>query len=116
MSSELQHKDKIKHNEHFLDKLDVDEFKDWAVTGYFYCAVHAVECLFAKRLDVHTKNHSDRKSEILAYDWCNEFKREYEELYDLSIMSRYECINMTGTNVWEAQEYFSHIKKCVMKV
>ena len=60
-----QHIGKAHHNEEFVARIKSDpNFLDWAVTGYFYAAVHYIESYFAKFLGRHSTDHGERLTTV----------------------------------------------------
>lgn len=113
------HKNQAIHNMKFLESINKDKYKDWAITVYFYCCVHMVEYFFIKELNQDEKKSNDHKirnSIIRQESKCNAFCRDYDAIYTLSRMSRYKCIEISNKQVYEAQVCYENIKKCTFKI
>ncbi len=62
----------------------------WAVTIYFYSAVHYIEAFFAVK-GLHSPDHSTRRREIKADPILRAIWTQYSFLEDASRLARYEC-------------------------
>jgi hypothetical protein len=61
------------------------------LTGAFYAAVHAVECLFAyDNLPNHT-SHESRNATLKKLNRYQQVWKHYHVLYNTSLTTRYDC-------------------------
>ncbi len=65
---------------------------DWAVTAFFYAALHRVDGYLA-RFGIQPRDHRERENYILRR--LNPIFREYRILKRLSLEARYDGVQMT---------------------
>jgi hypothetical protein len=101
-----KHIDQALHNENFHKCIEdhfIDQFNDWKITALFYCAVHYLQSLAAKRRisigethhDIESNVNPDRNSASMRISrnaW-----REYKNLYRYSCTARYNGITDHST-------------------
>ncbi len=91
-----KHKQQFAHNKEFLNSFRAKDYPDWKITCYFYCALHKAHIYM-----VYV--HSVEESKINSHqNMIEELKRKnkpigckYAQLKYLSIMSRYDCLDMS---------------------
>jgi hypothetical protein len=109
------HLNKYKHNKAFVVKgisSKGEDFGDWSVTGYFYAAVHIIEALLAQKMDMHSRNHGERKQymrENLKI-FNEDCYTSYIELQSLSEKSRYKVDLIKNEEVIKAMECLEDIE------
>jgi uncharacterized protein (UPF0332 family) len=59
MPTKAQHIQKAEHNEQFSNSLIATVYTDWAVTGYFYSALHYVDAYLSTK-GIHPIMHTQR--------------------------------------------------------
>ena len=97
MPSKSEHLSKAQHNEVFASTLNQDpnyaSYRDWAVTGYFYSAIHYIEAYLASKVPaVHSPDHRARDAVVGSDSVLLPIYDQYRELKDDSTNARY---NMT---------------------
>lgn len=105
MSKEQAHYDQYEHNLGFMKDCITDQqkYSDWSITVTFYCGVHLVESMLAKKMDEHPHDHSERELLIKTMDNVSSFYNEYRHLYSLSRKARYQCIQISDKDLYNAQ-------------
>jgi hypothetical protein len=103
MPSATEHHNKVEHNRAFVDYIGKADppFRDWAITGMFYMAVHQVERYFDETVGQHCPNHTVRDTWV-----CRSLRsiyQDYRDLKDLSIAARYDVVSMTSSDVKDAE-------------
>ncbi len=111
MPSRSDHLIQSQYNEQIAPSL-ISSAPDWAVTIYFYAALHWVKAYFAKRGYSKLKTHSDifdalRKDHQVSPITIN----KYWKLYKMSKQARYDCLPATSFNVSDSQQLLSEIKR-----
>jgi hypothetical protein len=92
MPTESQHISQWKRNRQLLQTDAHRDYPEWKITVAFYCALHAVEALFAHKGWQRCKDHAGRnkflgdKSNKLLKIW-----HSYKALFDASHDARYAC-------------------------
>ena len=95
-----QHIGKAHHNEEFVARIKSDpNFLDWAVTGYFYAAVHYIESYFAKFLGRHSTDHGERLTTVNRDSILKEIYPAFRSLQDDSEEARYGVFEFTEGDV-----------------
>lgn len=95
MANLSEHIHKARHNEVFAAIFWPARFRyaDWAITVYFYAAVHLVEAYFAT-IGIHCNNHGQRNQEVTKRV-PRRIASHYLRLYRESRRARYEITPMT---------------------
>ena len=89
MPSLIEHETQYRHNLEFVQTFyPSTKYLDWAITLYFYAAVHLIEAMYAQ-IGVHNKGHVVRNQRI-ASDHSG-IAVEYMQLYLESRRVRYDC-------------------------
>lgn len=115
MPTKDDHFNKYKNNKKLLksDIFDIESCKylDWVVTIVFYGALHLVE----KRLDelksIHSKDHRERKTNILTTRELLPISAQYHTLYIQSMRARYDNCSFTKDDVKRAFDLFKDIER-----
>jgi len=91
MPSYSQHLAKVRSNLGFVEFLLKSRagFLDWAITGYFYSAVHLVEAYFDKLFGKHYGSHPDRRRAIACDANLSALYSCYRQLETYSRVARY---------------------------
>lgn len=95
------HIKKAEHNERFaaIVRGQSSEFLDWAVTAYFYAALHYLEAyLAAKPAEKHPTSHGERQSLVANHFSRNSFAG-FSYLKDRSEAARYDTRQFTLQDV-----------------
>ncbi|MDA2924471.1 hypothetical protein MYX65_07420 [Acidobacteria bacterium AH-259-L09] len=92
-----EHIAKARHNEEFIVEIRAsgNKFLDWAITGYFYAAIHYVESYFARFLGYHTTDHGERLTRINHEPSLREVYPVFRSLKDDSEEARYGVTEFT---------------------
>jgi len=110
MPSIDEHYAKYLHNKKLLGLDDFrDVFADWFITVLFYGALHLVEHELAKH-GLHSEHHTDRRKKVYNEPSLKKVHTEYKSLYDMSLDTRYDCINLTVQDIEEAEKWFDKIE------
>ena len=100
MPNSREHRDKASHNCAFLQTFEVDDYPDWVAVAAFYAAVHLVERLRTvapSPTTKHSTDHVDRGRFARAKH--RQIQREYHELYNTSLIARYETTSGFNTKI-----------------
>lgn len=91
MPSCAQHIGKVRSNLSFVQSLLGSQpgFFDWAITGYFYSAVHLAEAYFDRFSGKHYGNHPARKKAIVNDQNISGLFAPYRQLETYSRVARY---------------------------
>lgn len=99
MPDRNDHLDLARENERFGATLLTEvRFLGWAVTGYFYAAIHYVEA-YLSRANVHSGDHRTRDSHILQDTVLRVIYDEFSDLKNDSTEARYQCRTFTPTEI-----------------
>lgn len=93
MPSRSDHISKAEHNERFAQKVDqtLPSYRDWAVTAYFYSALHYVEAYLATRIPpIHSPGHHARDDQVGRDPALKRIFHQYSELKNDSTNARYQ--------------------------
>ena len=104
-----------KHNRKLLDSLILNkDYNDWEITVIFYCAVHLIEGFFSKSTlspnGLHSDSHRNRFVLINKFKCLKRISGEYQALYNLSILSRYEKNTLKNKDVQDAKAVLKKIE------
>ena len=86
-----KHLAQAKHNEDLILKLDLNVFSDWAMTLYFYTALHHVDAFCAAKLNYHPGSHGIRDQDVASIPDLQPIEENYMALKSLSTNARYYC-------------------------
>lgn len=83
---------KVRSNLDFVNFLlsSGPRFLDWAITGYFYSAVHLAEAYFDRFGGRHHRKHQDRRMAIVSDTRVGSLYNSYRKLETFSQIARYE--------------------------
>ena len=98
MPNSSQHQARAAHNRAFLGTINLANHRDWAAVVAFYAAVHLAErlrTLAPHAKDQHSINHQDRLQYIHRHH--SAIHTELHELYNASVIARYQTINSFNT-------------------
>ncbi len=100
------------HNRDFWTSIDLENtpFRDWAVTGIFYEAMHWVEAFLASK-GYHSGNHPERTRNMRLYK--SDFKpiqTDYDTLKQDSETARYDCYKHTAKEARQLIPLVDNIK------
>ncbi len=87
MPDRVQHLQKAVHNEQFSNSLIPTAYTDWAVTGFFYSALHYVDAYLSIKgihHSTHTRRDNEAKGALPKNIW-----ESYRYLKDASEDARY---------------------------
>ncbi|MEI8374880.1 MAG: hypothetical protein WCJ35_18815 [Planctomycetota bacterium] len=87
MGTPLQHEEKAKHHQQFLQSIP-DDYPDWLSIVAFYVAVELLEMMLADEHDYHSKCHEDRNQTI--YGQYRSISASFKALYNASLDARYQ--------------------------
>jgi len=100
MPSCQEHLDKARLNESFSKHFDLNKtpYKDWAVLGAFYSALHYVEAYLAKH-GIHPINHGERYKCITRDAKLKPIWRSYRDLKHLRDLAAYDVKSFSSTEI-----------------
>lgn len=100
MPQKHEHVAKAKHDEEFVNSLDLSTtpYLDWAITALFYAALHYVEAYFAS-MKRHSPDHRTRDSAIQRDSRIRALYNDYSELKNFSINARYYVTTFSPRDV-----------------
>jgi hypothetical protein len=101
-----EHIKQARHNEKLAATLAKSTYLDWAVTAYFYSALHYVQAFLAVHA-VACDNHADRLAAMERIPQARKIVPEYQQLVSLSRQSRYDALPVTATYVTKAEQFHS---------
>lgn len=102
MPSKLDHISKAQHNEQFAGKVEqtLSSYRDWALTAYFYSALHYVEAYLAtKTPPVHSPDHRARDDEFVRDPVLSQIFAEYSDLKNDSTNARYQVYSVSPIDI-----------------
>lgn len=116
MPSDVEHNKQYQHNKSLLQFtefcVDSTNYYDWVITIIFYAAVHLVEDVLANSNNPsHSKDHFDRKIQILANAKLRPVASQYLTIYNQSIRARYKCLSFTKTEIENIIRDFNLLEK-----
>ena len=93
MPTRDEHVEKAHHNEHFYGSFDVaaTPFRDWVVTGLFYCALRYIDAYLATK-NIHPRGHTgtgQRSDHVQRMPEFQPIWPQYRALYDDCRDARY---------------------------
>ena len=109
MPARDEHLSQARSNEFVALFLLQHQYPDWAVTVFFYAALHYVESVLAES-NLHSENHPVRDSSIARSVKLRAIYGEYRYLKTLSTDARYRVKKFGETELRTAQAKFSAIK------
>jgi hypothetical protein len=109
-----EHLDKATHNEKLADVLSQTTFLDWAVTVFFYSALHYTHIILAVN-GQHPVSHETtgplvRRNPVLRKIW-----REYESMRIASRNARYYATEITPQHLADVKNDFGVLRAYVRK-
>ena len=110
MPARDEHLSQAKHNEAVALFLLQHQFTDWAITAFFYAALHYVEAVLAES-NRHSENHPARDSNVARSPVLRKIYSEYRYLKTLSNDARYRVKSFGEAELKLVQTKFSAIKK-----
>jgi hypothetical protein len=108
------HLSQAKHNESVALFLLQHDYPDWAVTAFFYAALHYVEAVLAQN-NQHSGNHPIRDNTIGRTPSLKGIYREYRYLKTLSNDARYRVKTFSAPELLVTQSKFTAIKNHIQK-
>ena len=105
MATKDEHLRQAASNESLASILAKGAHKDWAVTVYFYSALHYVQALLAVHKNV-CENQDERNAAMYATPQLRKVQLEYRLLQSLSRQARYDALPIGATEVAKAEEFF----------
>jgi uncharacterized protein (UPF0332 family) len=109
-----EHLDKALRNQQLADVLAQTAFSDWAVTVYFYAALHYAHAVLAD-YGQHPQSHETagalvRKNPVLKKVWA-----EYKSLQIASRNARYYATEITPAHLQDVRNDFNVLKAYVRR-
>jgi hypothetical protein len=100
MPSKDAHLKKAHHNESFVQDLDVGKtsYKDWAVVGLFYAALHYLDAYLAQK-NTHPISHEGRDGWIKNLTELYSIYKDYRELKEYRMDVSYKLIEYTEAEI-----------------
>ena len=101
MPSTNEHITRAKQNLEFAQSFALANTKyiDWAVTAYFYAALHWVDALLCDKEYLHPADHQERNELVQKKWYLRPIRNEYRTLKDRSEDARYEIKTFTSAKV-----------------
>ncbi|HEY6348896.1 MAG TPA: hypothetical protein VI636_05740 [Candidatus Angelobacter sp.] len=109
MPSRDEHLAQAAKNRKLAETLAKTEFLDWAVTVYFYVAIHIVESYLAIH-GYHSSNHDQRRDYMNKIPQLRTVIKEYLALERVSRQARYYAQPITPINLRIVQENLAAIE------
>lgn len=103
MGTEKEHKSKYSKNKNFLKEFNNVDYCEWAITVDFYCGLHVVDAYLAKEHDLDFKSHTKRNRYISYDPILKSIYNDYDGLYNLSRMARYDGVILKPKKLQRAQ-------------
>lgn len=109
MATRQEHIDQAKSNEKTANALEKDH-PAWAVTAYFYAALHWVEAYLVST-GQGSERHDDRRAKMVASAPMRQYVlRDYDKLQGLSRRVRYDAQPIRPEDVQRAASLFAGVK------
>ena len=101
MPSATEHLERARLNLAFAESIDLDgaHYLDWAVTAYFYAALHLIDALAAHVDNQTPADHRDRKEHFLSRWYLCGIKTDYLNLKTHSQDARYRLYPFTRIRI-----------------
>lgn len=115
MPSRDEHLAQAAKNRKLAETLAKTEFLDWAVTIYFYVAVHFIESYLAIH-GYHSADHDERRDYINRIPQLRVVIKEYLALERVSRQARYYAQPITSEHLRIAQENLAKVEAQVAYV
>jgi hypothetical protein len=112
LPSKEAHLKQADDNEKLATTLSKTTFTDWAVTVYFYAAVHYVEAMSAVQ-HVHSDDHADRNQHVNAQLKTDQVRDKYHALRVFSRQTRYDGHKPTPSELSDAEQNYLAVKNKV---
>ena len=112
MPDPSEHETQAEKNERFADEISSNytDYDDWLITSKFYAALHYVDCTLVND-DRQANNHTDRKNMMKdSRDVSPRAFSLYKSLYEMSLRSRYECMEVESRHISRAEKCLVGIK------
>jgi uncharacterized protein (UPF0332 family) len=96
-----EHLQRASQNLQFAESFDLvtTPYIDWAVTAYFYAALHLVDALLWHKDQINPGDHDLRLKAIKDKYYLRGIKSEYWTLKNKSENARYDLITFTNTKI-----------------
>lgn len=108
------HLSQARHNESVALFLLQHDYPDWAVTAFFYAALHYVEAVLAGE-NRHSENHPARDSSIARNPSLRRVYGEYRYLKTVSNDARYRVRTFGEPELRATQAKFTAIRDHIQK-
>jgi hypothetical protein len=109
LPSQDEHFSQAAHNESTALLLLQHRYFDWAITAFFYAALHLVEAILAQSGE-HSRNHVARDSTIARHPALRAIYGRYRYLETLSRDARYLVKPIGHGEMTTVQEKFAALK------
>lgn len=110
--SDVKHLQKAERNKLFA--MDVaqlhDPYFDWQVIALFYAAVHTLQAYFTSKTQYYPQTHQERDDLIYTDRNLRPIQRDYRELKQLSVSTRYLCWPTNAHDLNLAQQHLQVIQ------
>ncbi|PYV67958.1 MAG: hypothetical protein DMG96_37780 [Acidobacteria bacterium] len=97
------------HNEKLAETLCKSAYVDWAVTAYFYAALHYVTAVLSLQGTVPT-SHRRRDPLVQGHKQLSKIFNEYKSLDIMSRNARYFCTPIDGNDLQSSKLKFEALK------
>lgn len=87
--------------------------RDWAITMFFYGALHYVQSVLDEVSNVSKWDHKIRESEMLKVKELRTLVPLYNTLYNRSRQARYDCEEFEPTDVEDALNKYLKVREKV---
>ena len=104
-----EHISKAERNEKIAETLSQTDFLDWAVTCFFYAALHYVDAVLAASV-IHPEGHTERNEAIGTNHTLLKIRNEYRTLETLSRNARYRAMTIEPSDLHTARQNFDVLK------
>lgn len=110
MPSEQGHKAKARNNVDFVNTFQLENtpFRDWAIVGMFYAAIHLVEGYLAQH-DIHPEDHRVRQGCVSRMGDLRPVWDDYRALQDKAWPARYRWVRFSISEAETLKDCLSRI-------
>ncbi|SHK16167.1 hypothetical protein [Paramaledivibacter caminithermalis] len=117
MPKDIEHFKKYESNKRLLKsnifKIEETPYLDWFITITFYGALHLVEKKLHELTGKDSRNHQERKINILKTRQLLPISAQYQTLYNQSMRARYDCCEFTIGDAKKAIELLNEIETII---
>jgi uncharacterized protein (UPF0332 family) len=109
LPTQLEHIAIAERNEAFASTVAKTTYYEWAITIFFYSALHYVDAILAVS-GINPENHTSRGDAIGVNQTLLQVRKEYRRLETLSRNARYRALKIDSGDLQEAQNAFGTLR------